>query len=318
MEILKVEHLKTYYESVRGTVKAVDDVSFTLHKGETIGLVGESGCGKSTLGLSIMRLIKPPGRIVEGRIVYDGKIDLTKIDYEELRKIRWKEIAMVFQGAMNVLNPVHKIVDQMVEAIIFHENTTKSEAVERAAKMLQLVGVPIDRMKRYPFELSGGMRQRVVIAMALLCNPKIVIADEPTTALDVVTQRNILNLLVELKRKLGLSIIFITHDISILPSISDRIMVMYAGEIVEIGDLREVMNNPLHPYTRGLLNSILLPLEPPKPFSFLPGEPPDLINPPSGCKFHPRCPYAFGKCSLERPQLHEEKPGHAVACHLYR
>jgi peptide/nickel transport system ATP-binding protein len=318
MEILKVEHLKTYYESVRGTVKAVDDVSFTLHKGETIGLVGESGCGKSTLGLSIMRLIKPPGRIVEGRIVYDGKIDLTKIDYEELRKIRWKEIAMVFQGAMNVLNPVHKIVDQMVEAIIFHENTTKSEAVERAAKMLQLVGVPIDHMKRYPFELSGGMRQRVVIAMALLCNPKIVIADEPTTALDVVTQRNILNLLVELKGKLGLSIIFITHDISILPSISDRIMVMYAGEIVEIGDLREVMNNPLHPYTRGLLNSILLPLEPPKPFSFLPGEPPDLINPPSGCKFHPRCPYASGKCSLERPQLHEEKPGHAVACHLYR
>ncbi|MEM2305556.1 MAG: ABC transporter ATP-binding protein [Candidatus Methanomethylicia archaeon] len=316
MMILEVKGLKTYYDSRRGCVKAVDDVSFNLKRGEVLGIVGESGCGKTTLGLSILRLIRPPGKILKGDVIYDGKINIMKISKEELRKVRWKEISMIFQGAMNALNPVHKIIDQVVEAIVLHEGIEKSEAVERAAKMLQLTGIPLDRMKSYPFELSGGMKQRVVIAMALACNPKIVIADEPTTALDVVVQKGIIDLLTNLKRKLNLSLLFITHDPSILSVVSDRIMVIYAGKIVEIGETRKIIEKPLHPYTQGLFKSILLPLEQSKELISIPGDPPDLVNPPSGCRFHPRCPYKMELCEVEEPLPRSQRDG-IVACHLY-
>jgi len=317
MALLEVNSLRTYYFTSEGVVKAVDNVSLNLERGESLGLAGESGCGKSTFGYSILRLVPPPGRIVGGKILFDGK-DILRLDEESFRKeYRWKRISMVFQGAMNALNPVRRIGDQIVEAILAHdENATEEEAYERAGDLLELVGIERVRLRTYPHELSGGMKQRVVIAMALALNPDLLIADEPTTALDVVVQAQILNLLKELKNKLKMSLILITHDLSVIAEIADKVAIMYAGKIVEWGTSEQIFENPQHPYTRGLISSIPR-LRGKKSLFWIPGQPPDLINPPPGCRFHPRCPYVMDRCRREEPPMIEVKPKHYITCWLY-
>ncbi|MGC8953189.1 MAG: ABC transporter ATP-binding protein [Desulfurococcus sp.] len=314
--ILDVRNLKTYFYTARGMVRAVDDVSFTLNKGESLGIAGESGCGKSTLAYSLIRLVPPPGKITGGQIIFKGKNVLEMSEEEFRREVRWKGISMVFQGAMNALNPVYTIGDQIAEVLMLHQGYSKKEALETAAKMLQMVGIDPKRLKSYPHELSGGMKQRVVIAMALALNPPIVIADEPTTALDVVVQAQIMNLLKRLKKELGLSIILISHDLSLIAEIADKIAIMYGGEIIEYGPSEAIYNRPMHPYTIGLLGSIPRLHGELRDLTWIPGFPPDLANPPPGCRFMPRCPKAFNKCS-EKPPLVEVEPGHYVKCWLY-
>ncbi|WP_042667201.1 ABC transporter ATP-binding protein [Desulfurococcus amylolyticus] len=314
--ILDVRNLKTYFYTARGMVRAVDDVSFTLNKGESLGIAGESGCGKSTLAYSLIRLVPPPGKITGGQIIFKGKNVLEMSEEEFRREVRWKGISMVFQGAMNALNPVYTVGDQIAEVLMLHQGYSKKEALETAAKMLQMVGIDPKRLKSYPHELSGGMKQRVVIAMALALNPPIVIADEPTTALDVVVQAQIMNLLKRLKKELGLSIILISHDLSLIAEIADKIAIMYGGEIIEYGPSEVIYNRPMHPYTIGLLGSIPRLHGELRDLTWIPGFPPDLANPPPGCRFMPRCPKAFNKCS-EKPPLVEVEPGHYVKCWLY-
>ena len=317
MALLEIDGLRTYYFTSEGVVKAVDNVSLSLERGESLGLAGESGCGKSTFGYSILRLVPPPGRIVGGKIVFDGK-DILRLDEETFRKeYRWKRISMVFQGAMNALNPVRRIGDQIVEAILAHdENATEEEAYKRAGDLLELVGIERVRLRSYPHELSGGMKQRVVIAMALALNPDLLIADEPTTALDVVVQAQILNLLKELKNKFKMSLILITHDLSVIAEIADKVAIMYAGKVVEWGTSEQIFENPQHPYTRGLISSVPR-LRGKKSLFWIPGQPPDLINPPHGCRFHPRCPYVMERCRREEPPMIEVEPKHYVTCWLY-
>jgi len=315
MALLDVKKLKIYYYTLSGIVKAVDNVTFSLEKGEVLGLAGESGCGKSTLGYGLMGLIPPPGRVAGGSIVLDGK-ELTKLSSEELRKVRWNEISMIFQGAMNALNPVYTVGFQLAEPLIIHKGFTKREALERAAELLEAVGLHRNMVRRYPHELSGGQKQRVVIAMSLILNPKLVIADEPTTALDVVVQAQIMNLFKKIKNEYRLSMIFITHDLSLIAEIADRVAIMYAGKIVEIGSSEQVFNNPYHPYTRGLLRSIPR-IRHKEKITWIPGVPPDLRAPPPGCRFHPRCPYAMDVCRREEPEMKTVEPGHYVACWLY-
>ncbi|MDK2463260.1 MAG: ABC transporter ATP-binding protein, partial [Candidatus Korarchaeota archaeon] len=293
MPLLEVRNLKAYYLTSRGPVKAVDNVSFDLERGESLGLAGESGCGKSTLGFSLINLLPPPGKIVDGSIKIDGIEVVGKPDEELRREVRWKKISMIFQGAMNALNPVLTIGDQLSEPLIYHQGVSKEEATERVKEHLELVGLDPDIYKRYPHELSGGMKQRAVIAMALLERPDVVIADEPTTALDVIVQAQILNLLKSLKKKLNLSIIFISHDLAVISEIADRLAIMYAGEIVEIGPSENLYLNPRHPYTQKLLGAIPRLKKKVERLEFIPGAPPNLIHPPSGCRFHPRCPYRF-------------------------
>ncbi len=315
--VLEVMNLKTYYYTYKGIVKAVDKVSFTLEKGESMGIAGESGCGKSTLAYSLLKLVPPPGRIVGGKIVIDG-IDVTNMSEDEVRRrVRWKKISMIFQGAMNALNPVYTVGYQLAEPLIYHKGMTRREAIEIAKEYLKLVGLHPDLVNRYPHELSGGMKQRVVIAMALLLNPSIVIADEPTTALDVVVQAQVLNVIKDLQRKLKISVILITHDLSIISEIADKVAIMYAGKIVEIGPLDRVYTNPLHPYTQGLLRSIPRLRGGPEKLEWIPGTPPDLISPPPGCRFHPRCKYAMDICRKEEPKMIEIEPKHYAACWLY-
>ena len=315
--VLEVKNLKTYYYTYKGIVKAVDNVSFTLEKGESMGIAGESGCGKSTLAYSLLKLVPPPGRIVGGKIVIDG-IDVTNMSEDEVRRrVRWKKISMIFQGAMNALNPVYTVGYQLAEPLIYHKGMTRREAIEIAKEYLKLVGLHPDLVNRYPHELSGGMKQRVVIAMALLLNPSIVIADEPTTALDVVVQAQVLNVIKDLQRKLRISVILITHDLSIISEIADKVAIMYAGKIVEIGPLDRVYTNPLHPYTQGLLRSIPRLRGGPEKLEWIPGTPPDLISPPPGCRFHPRCKYAMDICRKEEPKMIEIEPKHYAACWLY-
>jgi len=315
--ILDVEGLKTYFYTSKGIVKAVDNVSFKLGRGEVLGIAGESGCGKSTLGFSLIRLVPPPGRIVGGRINFMGE-DILKMPEEEFRtKVRWKGISMVFQGAMNALNPVYTVGSQIAEVLTLHKGLSKKEALEEAANLLKMVGLDPRRIRSYPHELSGGMKQRVVIAMALALRPALVIADEPTTALDVVVQAQIMNLLKSLQRELKMSIILITHDMSLIAEIADKVAIMYAGKIVEIGSSDRVFNNPLHPYTRALINSIPSLRKELKKLEFIPGVPPDLIQPPPGCRFHPRCKYVFEPCNKEEPPMVEVEPGHFVSCWLY-
>ncbi|MEM4484250.1 MAG: ABC transporter ATP-binding protein, partial [Sulfolobales archaeon] len=291
MPLLEVKGLKIYYFTLRGVVRAVDDVSFTLERGESIAIVGESGSGKSTLGYGLIKLVPAPGRIVEGEIILDGT-DIVKLPEEKVRReIRWKRISMVFQGALNALNPVKRIGDQIADAILAHEeNTTKKEAIERAKELLKSVGIDPSRVNNYPHEFSGGMKQRAVIAMALALNPDIVIADEPTTALDVVVQAQILNLLKRLKQERKMSIILITHDLSLVAELADRVAIMYGGKIAEIGISDDIYTEPMHPYTKGLLASIPR-LGGKRELVWIPGNPPDLRTPPPGCRFHPRCPY---------------------------
>lgn len=313
--LLEVNNLRTHFFTTRGVVRGVDGVSFTIEKGEVLGLAGESGCGKSTLGYSLIRLVPPPGKIVGGRIELDG-MELTSMNENVFRKeIRWKKISMVFQGAMNALNPVYTIGYQMMEPFRYHTDIPENEAKEIIAKYLEYVGLDPEIVNRYPHELSGGMKQRVMIAMALLLEPDLVIADEPTTALDVIVQAQIINLLKKLKKDLGISLIFITHDLSILAEVSDKIAIMYAGKIVEIGDSDRIYKDPKHPYTQKLLAAIPRVHEKVERLEFIPGAPPNLANPPPGCRFHPRCPYASSICREKEPERTVLSDGREVYCH---
>jgi len=325
--LLKVEDLHTYFYTYEGVVKAVDGVSFDIKKGEIFGLVGETGCGKSVTALSIIGLIDEPGRIESGKIIFKGK-DMLKLSEEERRKIRGKGITMIFQEPMTALNPVYTIGDQILEILLLHkhgiENIKKApkELKEKEKKnvieMLKLVRMPDPErtINSYPHELSGGMRQRAMIAMMLATQPALLIADEPTTALDVTVQAQILNILMDMKNKLGISILLITHDLGVVAEICDRVAVMYAGNIVEIGDVYSIFKKPLHPYTRGLMAAIPSMAEKKEELKYIRGSVPNLIYPPSGCRFHPRCEYAKDICKKERPKLVEVEPGHWVACHF--
>ncbi|MBE9391756.1 ABC transporter ATP-binding protein [Fervidicoccus fontis] len=315
--VLEVNDLETHYYTSRGTVKAVHDVSFKLNKEEVLGIAGESGCGKSTLGWSIMGMPPPPGRVVKGSVKVDG-IDVLKLsDAERRRTVLWKKISMVFQGAINAFNPVYTIGDQLAEPLIIHENYTKKEAIEKVKEYLKMVGLNPDVVKRYPHELSGGMKQRAVIAMALILEPTVFIADEPTTALDVVVQAQILNLMKELKKEKKLSFILITHDMSVIAELADKVAIMYAGEIVELGTSEQIFLNPMHPYTQALLRSIPRLKGDIKKLEYIPGEPPNLIFPLKGCPFNPRCTKAVDICTKERPHFVEVEKDHYVKCWLY-
>ena len=314
--VLKVENLKINFFTRKGIVYAVDDISFTLKKGETLGLVGESGCGKTTTVLGLMKMVPTPGEITGGRILIDGK-DIIPLSENKMRqKVRWEKISMVFQGAMNCLTPVYTIEKQMMETIQEHKNIDRLQAKKCIINYLNLVGLPEDIIRRYPHELSGGMKQRIVIATALFLEPKIVVCDEPTTALDVVVQAQIINLIKRLKKKLGLSVIFITHDLATEAEVADRLLVMYAGKLVEIGTNEQIYGKQelRHPYTEKLLKASPRLHEKVEELSFIPGTPPDLVDPPSGCRFHPRCSEALEKCKKEEPPLIEVEPEHRVAC----
>ena len=315
--LLEVKDLYTYFYTTKGVVRAVDGVSFTLNKGEVLGIAGESGCGKSTLAYSIIRLVPPPGKIKSGEIYFMGE-NILKMDRETFRKkVRWKGISMIFQGAMNALNPVYTVGDQIAEVIMIHEGLSKREAYVRVYKLLSLVGIDPRRAHSYPHELSGGMRQRTLIAMALALSPSLVIADEPTTALDVVVQAQIMNLLKKLQRDLKTSIILITHDLSLIAEIADKVAIMYAGKIVETGTSEQIYYNPQHPYTKGLLAAIPRIRGEITKLEWIPGVPPDLRNPPPGCRFAPRCKFKFEPCDKEEPPVIEIEPGHYVSCWLY-
>lgn len=318
MAILQLENLTTNYKTARGWVKAAENVNFELEKGKALGLVGESGCGKTTVALSILKILPQGGRIRQGKILFDGK-DLVPLNDNEMRKIRWKGISIVFQGSMNALNPVYKVGGQIVEAIRIHEpNVSKSDAYRRAEGLLEMVGVEPSRVNNYPHEFSGGMRQRALIAMALAANPKVLVADEPGTALDVIVQAQVLQLMRSLKEKLGLSMLMISHDLSIVAEVCERVAIMYAGRVVEYGDIDTIFKEPLHPYTQGLLGAFPSISEKRKKLLSIPGQPPDLLNPPKGCRFNPRCPYAMDVCKEKDPQLEKAGSGdHYVSCFLY-
>jgi peptide/nickel transport system ATP-binding protein len=317
--ILQVRDLKLHYFTSKGAVRALDGISFDLDRGETLGLVGESGCGKTTTGVALLNMPSPPGRIVSGSIVIDGT-EIVGLPDRELRKnVRWSKIAMVFQGAMNCLTPVYTIRDLMVETYREHCGPDALDAAGLEAlmeKYVRLVGMSESVLGRYPHELSGGMKQRVVIAMALFLEPKVIVMDEPTTALDVIVQAQILNLIKALKRDLGLSYIFITHDLSTEAEIADRIMVMYAGKMAELGSSEDIFGaaGPAHPYTQKLLASTPRLKKRVSELAFIPGSPPDLVAPPAGCRFAPRCSLAKGKCLGAEPPVHELGKGHLVAC----
>jgi peptide/nickel transport system ATP-binding protein len=316
--VLDVQHLTTHYETLRGWVRAVDDISFSVKKGEALGIAGESGCGKTTVALSLLRILPKGGRIRKGKILFDGT-DLVPLSNEEMRKVRWKGISIVFQGAMNALNPVFKVGDQIMEAIQIHEHgVDKKTALSRARNLLELVGVEPDRVDNYPHEFSGGMRQRALIAMALAANPKLLIADEPGTALDVIVQAQTLKLMRELKDRLGLSMVMISHDLSIIAETCEKVAIMYAGRIVEYGDAEAIFKEPLHPYTQGLVKAFPSIHGERIRLSSIPGSPPNLLDPPSGCRFNPRCPFVMDVCHKVVPPLQQSGKGeHLVACHLY-
>lgn len=318
MPLLQVQGLTTYYRTLRGYVRAAENVNFNVEKGEAIGLAGESGCGKTTVALSILRILPLNGEIIGGKVIFENE-DILKMKESEFReKIRWKGISIVFQGAMNALNPVYTIKDQIVEAILTHEkDTQRKEAEERAAKLFELVGIEPSRINSYPHELSGGMRQRALIAMAIACNPKILIADEPGTALDVIIAAQVFNLLVNLKQTLNLAMILITHDLSIIAQTCEKCLVMYAGRAVEYADVRTIFKRPLHPYTQGLIGAFpSVKAKERQKLSSIPGSPPNLLNPPKGCRFHPRCKYVMDICKKEYPLFEEIEKGHYAACHL--
>jgi len=315
--VLDIQNLQTYYFTRRGPVKAVDNVSFNVMRGQALGLAGESGCGKTTVALSILRILPRGGRIVGGKILF-REHDVATLKEREMRKIRWKGISIVFQGAMNALNPLFKVQDQISEAILTHESgVRKREANERVSKLLETVGIQPERGKDYPHEFSGGMRQRTLIAMSLACNPDLLIADEPGTALDVIVQAQVLKLMGELKAKLNLAMIMITHDLSIIAETCEKAAIMYAGKIVEQGDIAEIFKEPLHPYTQGLMSAFPSIKASKRRMTSIPGNPPDLLEPPSGCRFHPRCPYVMGICKEKEPASTKvEGEEHFVACHL--
>ena len=315
--LLEVSNLSTDF-LIEGAApaNALVDISFRLREGEVLGLVGESGCGKTTLMLSLMRLLPANGRITSGTVEFMGT-DLLSLSEREMAAVRWKNIAMIFQGAMNALNPVKKVGEQIAEAIIQHNYITQRKAVsDRVAELLDLVGIGPERQHQYPHQYSGGMRQRAMIAMALACNPQIVIADEPTTALDVMIQAQILVLLERLRDKLGLSILFVTHDLGVVAEMCDSVLVMYGGVTAEYAPVDEIYNNPQHPYTRELLRAFPDLSRPTEQLASIPGHPPRLNALPPGCRFAPRCPLAFDRCHVEEPPLYRIKNGHWASCHL--
>lgn len=314
-ELLSVENLNVVYHTRRGDVAAVKNVSFTIGKNEVFGLAGESGCGKSTAAFAIAQLHKPPARIVGGKVIFDGK-DILTFGEEELREFRWNELSIVTQSAMNALNPVITVGAQIVDAILAHREMTKAQAVARARELFQLVNIDPDRVNSFPHQLSGGMRQRAVIAMALALNPRLVIMDEPTTALDVVVQKQIIDEIRKLKDQFDFSILFITHDLSLLIEFCDRIGIMYAGELVEVAPADEIFRTPRHPYTSRLMSSFPTVFGKRVQVEGIPGTPPNLITPPSGCKFHPRCHMAIPQCSQDSPELIQISDEHQVACLL--
>jgi oligopeptide/dipeptide ABC transporter ATP-binding protein len=319
--LLRIEGLQTHFFTEAGTVRAVDGVNLMVRKGETLGIVGESGCGKSVTALSVLRLIPtPPGKIVGGNIYLDGR-DLLKLPENEMRKVRGAIISMIFQEPMTSLNPVFTVGDQIAEGIRLHQRLSKRESWNKAIEMLHIVRMadPDRRVKEYPHQMSGGMRQRVMIAMALSCNPQLLIADEPTTALDVTIQAQILELLSQLKSKLGMAVMLITHDLGVVADTAARVAVMYAGRVVEEAPVMALFTSPKHPYTQGLLNSIprLERTERRARLQAIPGMVPDLLDLPKGCKFLARCSKLFEPCSGEEPPLKEIAPNHRVRCHLY-
>jgi len=316
--ILKINDLKVYYYIAEGVVKAVDRVNLKIGKEETLGLVGESGCGKSTVALTIPRLIRRPGKIVGGEIWFEGENLLAKSE-AEMRKIRGGQISMVFQHPSASMNPVFTVGNQIGEAIKLHQNVQKREIKKRVEEILYKVGIPspAQRMKDYPHEYSGGMLQRAMIAMSLSCNPKLLIADEPTTSLDVTIQAQILELMKKLRKDFGASILFIGHDLGVISELCDKVAVMYAGKIVEYADLTTIFKNPKHPYTQALLGSIPRLDVDTERLRIIRGTVPRLINPPSGCRFHPRCDYVKEICSKQEPELVEIEQKHEVACFLY-
>ncbi len=312
--ILSVRNLTMHYSTRKGDVSAVDNVSFDLAQGESLGLVGESGCGKTSVAFSLMRLLPDNGKIIDGYVLIGGN-DIVSLSHEEMLKLRWNRIAMVFQAAMNALNPVYTVGDQIIEALDLHwEIVSMAQARERVAQLFELVGLDPKLMDHYPHEFSGGMRQRAVIAMALSCNPDIIIADEPTTALDVIVQDRILREMKKIQEKLDMSMIYISHDIAVIAEVSDRIGVMYAGRMAELADGVDIFERPMHPYTYALMSAFPSIKGDKHELMTLPGEPPDLLFPPPGCRFHPRCPNATDICRNEQPVFEDKGLEHFVAC----
>lgn len=316
--LLELRELSVDY----GRARAVDGIDLEIREGEILGLAGESGCGKTTVANAVMQILRPPGHIAGGEIVFRGQ-NLVGLGEEQLRRFRWRNVSMVFQSAMNALNPVMRVGDQFVDAVRAHEKIDRRRALAQAEELLELVGIDPRRVRAYPHELSGGMRQRVIIAIALALKPELIVLDEPTTALDVVVQREIMQQIDALKRDFGFAVLFITHDLSLLLEFADRIAIMYAGEIVESAPAAEIGTTPQHPYTQGLLGSFPPLTGALERLAGIPGSPPDLRNPPSGCRFHPRCPHCttdnpklYVRQTQERPVLRELQPEHLVACHL--
>jgi peptide/nickel transport system ATP-binding protein len=316
--LLEVANLLMYYKTIRGYVKAVDNVSFDVNKKESLGLAGESGCGKTSAALTILKLLPWNGKIMGGKINFQGQNIVELKDSEFRKKIRWKKISMIFQGAMNALHPTYNIGHQISEAVLTHENVNKNEALERAGKLLELVGIESSKLDRFPHELSGGMKQRAVAAMALACNPDMVIADEPTTALDVIVQAQVLQVMKELQSRLELAWILISHDLSMIAETCTKVAIMYAGRIAEYGDVVHLYREPLHPYTQRLISAFPSVMGQRTELASIPGFPPDLLSPPSGCRFHPRCPNAMDICRREEPTLTKEGGKQSVACFLYQ
>ena len=315
MKVLEIENLSTHYRLGRDIVYAVDGVSFNIDAGETFGLAGESGCGKTTVAKSIMRILPDNGLIAGGKIWLDGQ-EIVNVSEQEAKKIRWRKVSMVFQYAMNAFNPVLRIRNQIMEVLQQKEGYTKETALKKAKSLFEEVGLEASRLRDYPHEFSGGMRQRAIIAQALACDPKLMIADEPVTALDVIVQGKILDLLTKLQKKYNLAVLLITHDLSVIAEESDRVGIMYAGSIMEMGDVVSIYKEPLHPYTAKLIGAFPSVVGQKTKLEFIPGAPPDLISPPEGCKFHERCPFAKPVCSEKRPEYREFGKSHFVACHF--
>ncbi|WP_395832722.1 ABC transporter ATP-binding protein [Archangium violaceum] len=313
--LLSVRDLRVEYLTPTGPVCAVDGVSFDIGRGEVLGLAGESGSGKSTVAQALLRILRPPAIITGGQVLFEGE-DILAMSEARLRELRWRKVSLVFQSAMNSLNPILTIGDQIIDAIEAHHPVKRSEAIDRAVYLLKLVGIDSSRLTSYPHQLSGGMRQRVVIAIALALEPPLMLMDEPTTALDVVVQKEILHQVSELKNKLGFSILFITHDLSLILEFSTRIAVLYAGKLMEMAPAQELFHAPRHPYTKGLLGSVPSVRGPRKKLVGIPGSPPDMRKLPTGCRFNPRCPSATDRCRADVPELRVLGPDHIEACHL--
>jgi peptide/nickel transport system ATP-binding protein len=317
MALLEVRDLSVSYFVMKGELRAVQNVSFDVNEQETIGIVGESGCGKSTLGLALLNLIPPQGKVLSGRILLEGQ-DILSLDKERMRQVRGRMVAMIFQDPMTSLNPVKKVGDHFVEAVRAHDPSTKEEdALAKGSLILNQLGMSSERLNDYPHQLSGGMKQRIMIGLSLVLNPKLLIADEPTTALDVMIEEQILDLLRQLKQSLGLSMILITHNLAVVAEVADRIAIMYGGEIFELAETRSMFREPLFPYTQLLLKLVPNIASESTSLEWIPGSPPDLTVTQQGCKFAARCPYVFDRCRREPPKLREVRSGHWVACHLY-